>query len=307
MNMPPYVSIISGANSGIGLEIAKELAVLFAKEKTKYTPTIILAVRNLVKGEAAVAEILAENPTVKNKVNLEAAHLDLADLNSVYKFADAIKAKYKEIDLLINNAGVMNIPFANTAQGYEMQFGVNYLAHFALTTALLRNMAPEGKIITMSSMVARNGKINFASFQTSKDYRPRVAYSQSKLANLVFGLELARRLENQKSSVQSIVVHPGLTNTNLFNHGRGKMSFSTKMFLETFAMPVRGGAESTIMAITNPEVNSGDFLGPQFMAFGKSVKIKPFRNALKADLGRQLWQESERLVELAPKGEVLEN
>ena len=198
--------IITGANTGIGLETAVDMAGRGAR--------VILACRNKEKGEAAVAE-------VKRRSNSEDAifvSLDLASLDSVREFAAKVLDEEPHIDILINNAGVMACPYTKTADGFELQFGVNHLAHFLLTNLLLDRLkeAPSARIVTVSSIGHAAGKINFDDLQFEKSYNKWVAYFQSKLANVLFARSLAKRL--QGTNVTAYSLHPGAVRTELGRH-----------------------------------------------------------------------------------------
>ena len=206
------LAIITGANSGIGLHAARELA--------RAGCTVIVACRSAEKSNSTRQRIVQEIPTAL----VEDAVLDLASLSSIRDFAQAFLATRRPLDLLINNAGVMALPSRMlTADGFELQIGTNHLGHFALTGLLLPALlaASAARIITVSSLAHRDGKIRLDDLQWERDYKPWPAYRQSKLANLLFGKELERRLEKSGSATQSIIVHPGISSTSLFRNGPG--------------------------------------------------------------------------------------
>lgn len=198
--------IITGGNIGIGLETAVDLAGRGAR--------VILACRNPDKGEMAVAEVKKRS----NSQNVTFSELDLASLRSVREFTERILKEQPRIDILINNAGVMAPPYSTTEDGFELQFGVNHLGHFLLTNLLLDRIkeAPSARIITLSSSAHAYGKINFDDLQSKLSYSARGAYSQSKLANILFTRTLAQQLKG--SNVTAYSVHPGVVRTNLFQH-----------------------------------------------------------------------------------------
>jgi len=204
------IAIVTGANSGIGYEMARALA---HKEAT-----VILACRNKARGEAAVRQIDQEY----SEAQVELMQLDLSDLASVRRFADEFSSHYDRLDILINNAGIMAIPFGKTADGFELQFGTNHLGHFALTGLLLDFLirTPKARVTTVSSGGHRFGKIDFDNLNGEKDYDRGGAYAQSKLANLLFTYELQRRLEGAGVDTIAVAAHPGWTATNLQAHWR---------------------------------------------------------------------------------------
>jgi NAD(P)-dependent dehydrogenase (short-subunit alcohol dehydrogenase family) len=200
-------AVVTGANSGLGLVTARELARAGAR--------VVLACRNVAKGEAAAGEIAAAAPGAR----LEVAELDLSSLESVRRFADALDVD--ELALLVNNAGIMMTPQQKTADGFELQFGTNHLGHFALTGLLLARLAAasDARVVTLSSIEHKAGHIQFDDLQHEHGYVPRKAYRQSKLANASFGLELDRRLRAAGSPVKSLLAHPGYSDTNLQSTG----------------------------------------------------------------------------------------
>ena len=198
-------AIVTGANSGLGLVTARELARAGA--------SVVMACRNLDKGHAAVEQIRAAVPDAQ--VQLE--ELDLASLESVRGFAERFKATHDGLDLLINNAGVMAPPRRRTVDGFELQFGTNHLGHFLLTTLLLDSMEgrEDARVVTLSSTAHKIGRISFDNLDGDRHYFRWRAYGQSKLANLLFALELDRRLRSEGSTVKSLAAHPGYAATNL--------------------------------------------------------------------------------------------
>src|SRR5687768_13059972 len=191
------IAIVTGANSGLGLVTARELA--------RKGALVVLACRNLDKGRTALAECVAPGSAP------ELEELDLASLASVRSFAERFRAKHGALDLLINNAGVMAPPRRETADGFELQFGTNHLGHFALTELLIGGMEgrEDGLVVTVSSGAHRMGKISFDDLQGEKSYNRWRAYGQSKLANLLFAFELDRRLRAAGSTIRSVAAHPG--------------------------------------------------------------------------------------------------
>jgi len=278
-----HIVIITGANSGIGYEAAKVLATKGAE--------IILAVRSQAKGDAAVALIRAENPNAKLAVQL----LDLASLNSVKIFADQFKAHYKQLDLLINNAGIMVPPYGKTVDGFESQFGTNHLGHFALTAQLysLLKSTPNSRIINVSSNAHNMGKLQLddLAWETRK-YSPWKAYGDSKLANLYFTYELSRKISAAGQSVTVAAAHPGLTASNL---AKGAV---IRFFNSIFAQSGSMGALPTLMAATESSVKSGDYFGPSGISGWRGYPQQVFSNKLShaTDIAARLWEISEQLT-----------
>ena len=300
--IPPQagkLAYITGANSGVGLYAALELA--------RAGCAVILACRNRKSAEMARVAILGEAP----QAEVEIADLDLANLDSVRAAAQAFLATGRGLDLLINNAGVMAFPARKTtAQGFEAQFGTNHLGHFALTglllPALLRPRSDEGnqpaRIITVSSIAHRGGTMDFSDLQWERAYRPWPAYRRSKLANLLFGFELERRLERAQVPAMSIVVHPGVSQTNLFKAGPGSgggvLAKVIPHFIELTAQSAMQGAWPTLFAATSDAVRGGRYYGPDgFREMrGYPVEVRAEQQAYDEVLAAQLWQVSEQLT-----------
>jgi NAD(P)-dependent dehydrogenase (short-subunit alcohol dehydrogenase family) len=283
------VAIVTGANSGIGLVTATELARAGA--------VVGLAARDPRKAEAARAEIAAEVPSAQ----LDPRVLDLADLASIRGFAAEVAAAHPRIDLLINNAGVMMPPKQQTADGFELQFGTNHLGHFALTGLLLEHLkdASDARVVTVSSLEHKPGRLRFDDLQWEREYSPRGAYQQSKFANAVFGLELDRRLRDAGIAVKSVLAHPGYSATNLQSSGpTGPMKALLAVTNAIVAQPAERGAWPSLYAATAPEVEGGQFIGPDgFMeARGHPKLVEPAGRARDAEAGRRLWQVSEELT-----------
>ena len=275
------VAIITGANSGIGLETARELARQGAR--------VVLACRSEARATTAIADILSELP----QAEVEFMQLDLADLAQVREFAAAVHKRFDRLDLLINNAGVMGPPVGKTAQGYELQFGINHMGYFALTGQLLDLLTatPGARIVNVSSLAHRQGKMNFNDLNfEARDYKAMAAYCQSKLANLLFTFELTRRLQKRGVEVIVAAAHPGWTQTNLQQH-----SGLFRTLNPFFGMQPIGGALPTLRAATAPDVESGDYFGPKgfFEMRGAPKKIKTNEAAKSESDAVQLWSVSE--------------
>ncbi|MBK8294583.1 MAG: SDR family oxidoreductase [Solirubrobacterales bacterium] len=295
------IAIVTGANSGIGLVAARELAGKGA--------TVVVACRSVDKGTAAVEQMRDELAPNGVDAQFDIQALDLADLASVRKFADRIKAAYPGgIDLLINNAGVMAPPRHETADGFELQIGTNHLGHFALTGLLLDELKkkPGARIVTLSSNAHKMGKINFEDLQSEKGYKRWSAYGQSKLANLVFALDLQTRIAEAGLDMKSIGAHPGVSKTNLTAAGNdmGSSVFSviSKPFLflsdTLMAQDAEHGALPTLYAATNPDLAGGEYIGPDGLGElrGSPTIVAPRKVAHNVEVADQLWTASKELT-----------
>jgi NAD(P)-dependent dehydrogenase (short-subunit alcohol dehydrogenase family) len=292
--MPPQqgrLAIVTGANSGIGYQTARYLARAGA--------TVILACRSAAKGEAARTKIVAENSAAKVEVRV----LDVADLDSVRRFATEFLGEGKPLDLLVNNAGVMAIPERRTTpQGFEMQFGTNHLGHFALTGLLLPALLrqPKSRVVTVASIAHKGGKLNFDDLNGERGYDPRGAYQQSKLANLVFGLEFDRRLRAHSADTASVIAHPGVAVTNIISNGMGTgvKGRIVGALLPLVAQSDDRGSWPLVYAATSSEVHGGGYYGPDGIAEikGTPVEVKPKPQALDPAAGKRLWEVSEALT-----------
>jgi NAD(P)-dependent dehydrogenase (short-subunit alcohol dehydrogenase family) len=241
-------AIVTGANTGIGFETARMLALKGAH--------VVLACRNLDKGEAARLRILAEQPSAS--VSLQV--LDLSDLQSVASFSQAFAAKNRRLDLLINNAGVMVPPLGRTRQGFELQFGTNHLGHFALTARLfpLLERTPRSRIVVVASTAQNFGRIDFDDLNWERrSYRAWRAYGQSKLANMMFALELDRRLAALGIDVRVVAAHPGWTATDL-----QRTTGLVRFFNPLLAMKPVDGALPSLRAAVDPDARGGSYWGP---------------------------------------------
>lgn len=287
------LAIVTGANSGIGLLASLELA--------RAGCSVVMACRHQQKAAEARQRILAQAPAAR----IEAASLDLASLTSVRAFASSFLSVGSPLDLLINNAGVMALPERRlTADGFEMQFGTNHLGHFALTGLLLPALlaAPTARVVTVSSIAHRSGAIRFEDLDWKRDYRPWAAYNQSKLANLLFGFELERRLERAGASTRSIVVHPGVSPTSLYSNGPGRENgFFNKLAsrtIERFGQPEDLAVLPTLYGATALEAQGGRFYGPDgfYQVWGHPTEVEAKAIAHDARLASRLWLVSERLT-----------
>jgi NAD(P)-dependent dehydrogenase (short-subunit alcohol dehydrogenase family) len=269
--------IVTGANSGVGRATARALAGVGAH--------VVLAVRDTEKGRVAAASITGDT---------EVRRLDLANLGSVREFAAAWEG---DLDLLINNAGVMVPPLTRTAEGFELQFGTNHLGHFALTNLLLGHIT--GRVVTVSSTGHRFGEIYFDDLNWErKPYKPWRAYGQSKLANLLFTAELQRRLTAAGSTVLATAAHPGYASTNLqFHSGRRVNDIVSAIGNRLFAQDEDGGAMPTLYAAT-ADIPGNSFAGPSgFKEQRGAPKLVGRTDAAKDDdVARRLWDTSEQLT-----------
>ncbi|MFL5869656.1 MAG: oxidoreductase [Solirubrobacterales bacterium] len=282
------VAIVTGANSGLGLITARELARAGA--------TVIAAARE-GKAHAALGAIAGAVPDA----DVEPRELDLADLDSVAAFAERVGADHPRVDVLVNNAGVMMPPRSTTTQGFELQFGTNHLGHFALTGRLLERLAASdgGRVITVSSLEHRPGRLDFDDLQSERSYSTRGAYQQSKFANAVFGLELDRRLRAAGSPVISVLAHPGYSATNLQSSGpTGLMKPILWVGNQLLAQNAEQGALPQLYAATAPGVEGGTFIGPDGFreARGHPTLVEPVGRARDEETGRRLWEVSEELT-----------
>lgn len=277
------VAVVTGANSGIGLETAKALAAKGAR--------VVMACRNLQKAEAAAAMIRQGVPDA----TLTVMQLDLADLTSVQAFAEAFGREYNRLDVLVNNAGVMVPPFTKTKDGFEVQFGANHLGHFALTGFLLERLraSPGARVVTVSSSAHKMGKLDFSNLQAEKGYRAWAAYCQSKLANLLFTRQLSAYFADAGIDALAAASHPGWTGTNLQAHS-SPMNFLNRFFAQTPVM----GALPSLYAATAPGVQPNDYYGPDGFQEMRGYPKKVFTTdaAKDADVAKQLWEVSEGLT-----------
>jgi NAD(P)-dependent dehydrogenase (short-subunit alcohol dehydrogenase family) len=283
------IAVVTGANSGIGLVTARELARAGA--------SVVLACRNAEKGEAAIKEIRSAAPNA----DVALWSLDLGNLSSIRAFASRCESERPRIDLLINNAGVMAAPRRLTDDGFEMQFGTNHLGHFALTGLLLPRLihVEGGRVVSVSSGAHRAGRMNFDDLHGEQKYGRWSAYGQSKLSNLLFAYELDRRLRAARSPLRSIAAHPGYSATNLQTavappHERFFMSITNVIV----AQSAEKGALPTLYAATSPDAEGGCYYGPDGMfemrGYPKQCDSTPASKDEAA--AKRLWEMSEQLT-----------
>ncbi|MEE6209182.1 oxidoreductase [Salarchaeum sp. III] len=286
--------VVTGANSGIGFEAASAFAAAGAH--------VVMACRSTDRGRDAKREIESEYPGA----SLTLRELDLADLDSVREFADWYRAEYDALHVLANNAGVMAIPRSETADGFETQFGVNHIGHFALTARLLpvlRQTNDESRVVTQSSGVHERGRIDFDDLQSEDEYDKWAAYAQSKLANVLFAYELDRRLRTAGASVTSVACHPGYAATNLQlrgpeAEGSRLRTLAMKAANVVVAQSAERGAWPLLYAATNPDIDGGEYIGPTglFNMRGHPGRQESSERSHDDDTARRLWGVSEDLT-----------
>ena len=285
-NQPGRVAIVTGANSGLGYETALGLA--------KKDVTVILACRNMRKAEAAKSEILASYPTAK----VEPMKIDTARLTEVKKFSQHFRSHYDTLDLLINNAGIMMSPYKVTEDGFEHQLATNYLGHFALTGLLLPMLTrtPGSRIITLSSLSYKWAKIQFDDLHARKGYSKTKAYGQSKRACLIAAFELQRRLSAAGYHTLSIAAHPGLSNTNLDRYFPSLIKPLGAIILQS----AKKGALSTLFAALAPDLQGGEFIGPDgFQQIrGYPTRVQADDYAKDQAVAERLWKASEETTDV---------
>jgi len=284
------LAIVTGANIGLGYETTLALA--------KKEMSVILACRNLEKAEEAKQKILGEAP----KAHVEIMQIDLSSLKSVRAFSASFLKKYKKLDLLINNAGVMIPPYSQTEDGFELQMGANYFGHFLLTGLLLDiiEKTPESRIVSLSSIAHKSGKINFDDLQSEKNYSKMEAYSQSKLACLMYAFELQKRLDKKGSKTLSVAAHPGVSNTNLSQHIPKILQLAlTPLFMFMVHKPA-SAAQPTLLAALGKDVKGGQYFGPTgFREMNGKAGLARFMSFSKDEgVAKSLWETSEKLTDI---------
>lgn len=292
-------AVVTGANSGLGFGLAKRLSAAGAE--------VVLAVRDRAKGERAVADIRTEVPQAK----LTIKQLDLSSLPSVAGLAEELTAEGRPIDLLVNNAGVMTPPRRQqTRDGFELQFGTNHLGHFALTGRLLGLLraAESARVVTVSSLAATQGNLDFGDVNAERGYKPMRSYGVAKLAQLMFAVELDRRSQRGNWGLMSNAAHPGLTKTNLLSgasYGRttptlqARLTQLTWRLLPFMWLDIDEGIKPTLYAAVSPDAQGATYYGPrgfyETVRGGVTFANVPRLARSEADL-RGLWELSERLT-----------
>jgi NAD(P)-dependent dehydrogenase (short-subunit alcohol dehydrogenase family) len=286
-NQQGRTAVVTGANSGLGLIVARELARAGAR--------VIVTSRDAARGAKAIETIKSASPAA----NVEAAQLDLANLGSVRGFAEQILAGHDQLDVLVNNAGIMAVPYGRTADGFELQFGTNHLGHFALTALLMPALKTSlgTRVVTVSSNNHKGGQMRFDDLQGELNYSRWGAYAQSKLANLLFAFELDRRLKAAGLPIISVAAHPGYSATNLqLNGRRGPERIVMTLANRFIAQSAEIGALPILYAATSPGVPGGSYVGPDGAGEmrGYPTLVQPSESAKDVAAAQRLWQISER-------------
>ena len=290
------VAIVTGANSGLGYFTARGLAEKGCE--------VIMACRNTDKGEVARAALLEQEPAARLKV----MELDLSDLGSVHQFTEAFRSSYKNLDLLINNAGLMAIPLRRTVQGFEMQFGVNHLGHFALTALLfdLLKSTERSRIVNVSSAAHKMGEIRFDDINWEKGYSKWRAYGMSKLANIHFTHELADKVAARGIDITVVAAHPGYSDSKLIEKGPEmngqQLMVRAGRFVNSFvAQRTEMGALPQLFAATSPDAVHRGYYGPGGFGGmrGYPQRTYPQRRKVSKDVQERLWALSEKMTGLS--------
>lgn len=287
------VVLVTGANSGIGYETARALA--------QHRAHVVLACRSRPKADDAVGRILADAPSA----SVEVLDVDLADLESVRDAAARVSVAHDRLDVLVNNAGLMAVPEQRTVQGFEMQLGVNHLAHFALTGRLLPRLlaTPGSRVVVVSSQAHRAGRFDVRDLRSGRRYHPWGAYCRSKLANLLYTFELDRRLRAAGAPTIAVAAHPGYARTNLDHERTGgfvdRIGQAARPVVErVFAQSAAMGALPTQRAATDPTARGGDYFGPSGLGGlrGAPTWVGCTRRARDEVAARRLWDASVALT-----------
>ena len=278
------IAIVTGANVGLGFETAIALA---GKDMQ-----VILAARNETKANNAITTIKDRFPDAKVKF----IKLDLGSLSSVRSFTETFLSEFDKLDLLINNAGIMMPPYSLTKDGFESQFGTNYLGHFLLTGLLLPALknGKNARVVTLSSMAHKYGKIQFEDLHFSKSYDKMKAYSQSKLACLMFAYELDRRFRKAEFPAISLAAHPGVSSTNLGH----QLSPVLRYFFPKIGQTAEAGALPILMAALDPTMNGGEYTGPDgwLEMRGNPTLVNSTKVSRDPEMAHRLWKISEKMV-----------
>jgi NAD(P)-dependent dehydrogenase (short-subunit alcohol dehydrogenase family) len=283
--------IVTGGNSGLGFEAVKALSDKGA--------LVIMACRNVEKGEAAKEMIRQSNLMAK----IEVMELDLMDFNSIHSFVANFKNQHNQLDVLLNNAGIMMVPYTLTKDGFESQLGTNHLGHFALTGLLLGMLkkTPKSRVVNVSSIAHKQGEMDYDNllFEDGKGYTPLKAYGRSKLANLLFTFELQRFFDANKMDCLALAAHPGVSDTNLFQHIGTKwlMKILRPLFL-FFIQPADMGVLPELRAAVDKHARGGMYYGPDGKREMKGFPIVVEANqaAQNKESARKLWKQSEKLT-----------
>jgi len=290
-NMTGKVVIITGANSGMGFEASKALSRNGAK--------VILACRNKQKAIVALAELKKEVSEAKAEIMI----LDLSSQKSIVAFAKTFKEKYDRLDILLNNAGIMSVPYGTTEDGFERQFGTNHLGHFALTGLLLDRIkaTPKARVVTMSSGAHTMASMDFNNLQYDggRKYSSSTAYGRSKLANLLFTYKLQNIFEKENIDAKALAAHPGGAKTNLNNHLKDKLIWKIMApMMNAMFQSAAMGALPILRAATDPNANGGEYYGPEGFTgnSGYPVIVKSSKKSHDTSIQKKLWEVSENLT-----------
>ncbi len=283
--------LVTGGNSGLGFEAVKAFAGKGAD--------VIMACRSLAKGEEAKKLLTGLNP----QANISVMELDLTDLKSIHSFVNQFKENHSRLDILLNNAGIMMVPYGLTKDGFENQMGTNHLGHFALTAQLLELLktTPNSRVVNVSSMAHKSGVMDTDNllYENGKDYSPIKAYGRSKLSNLLFTYELQRFFEKNKIDTIAVAAHPGVSDTNLFNHAAPKwlMNLLRPLFL-FMIQPASMGALPEIRAAVDADVKGGQYYGPDGKKEmkGYPILVESTIASHNEEDARKLWELSEKLT-----------
>lgn len=284
--------IVTGGNSGLGYEAVKAFA--------RKNANVVLAARSQTRGEEAKASIVKEFP----KVDIEVKQLDLGDLGSIESFAEEYKTEFEQLDILLNNAGIMWCPYAKTKDGFESQMGVNHLGHYALTGKLLDllKQTPKARVVNVSSLGHRNANIDLDNLLFEKGgYTPTLAYFNSKLANLLFTYELQRKFEEHNLDIISVAAHPGGSATNLARHVETKLWFKLlKPLFIILAQSAEKGALPEIRASVDSDVKGAEYYGPKGFneMGGYPILVKSVNESHNSSYAKRLWEMSEELTKV---------
>lgn len=283
--------VVTGGNSGLGFESVKAFALKGAR--------VIMACRSVDKGEEARKKIMKFLPMA----DIIVMKLDLTDLKSIQDFASDFKKNHTRLDVLLNNAGIMMVPYGLTKDGFERQVGTNHLGHFALTGLLLEVLknTPKSRVVNVSSMAHSAGVMDFNNllYENGKDYSSVKAYSRSKLSNLLFTYELQRFFEKNKINTVALAAHPGFSETNLINHLNNKWYYKLiRPLIFKIAQPASQGALPQLRASVDPMAKATEFYGPngKRQMSGYPVVVQPKPKALNKEDARKLWEASEKLT-----------
>jgi NAD(P)-dependent dehydrogenase (short-subunit alcohol dehydrogenase family) len=285
---PGKVAIVTGANNGLGFETTMALA--------KKEIEVVMACRNLGKAEDAKLMIKKINP----KAKLHVLELDLSNMNSVRKFAEEFTEKYNRLDFLINNAGIMMPPFSLTKDGFESQLATNYVGHFLLTKLLFPIIkdTPAARIVSLSSLAHKWHEIQFDDINFKKSYNKRHAYSQSKLACLMFGIELDKRLKVANIDAMSLSAHPGISDTNLTSSMPKVFHFLVTKVGSLLLQSAKDGAQPQLYAALGTDITGGEYTGPDGKGEmkGDAVKVRPRSLAKNKEVAERLWDKTEEML-----------